>query len=231
MQDGLSFKDILRDLRGPHVIDEFRTSWAIALLYRMTSPPFVWICARLGLTPMAVTALGFLLALSMPLQAMFLPVPVAVWALFISGALFQILDCVDGTLARLTGRTSLIGADLDYLSDMHQHAMFYGSLGLLADRLLGTGFFWTTLGLVAVVARLLARLVREQVSSRQEAGEPSPWSWKELPVAFVAGLSGLIPFGALAGPWMGHVIVALIIYGLLDIVDAMAPMRRPPYRD
>jgi hypothetical protein len=50
-------------------------------------------------------------------------------------------------------------------------------------------------------------------------------------VAFLAGLTGLIPFGALAGPWMGHVIVALIIYGLLDIVDALAPMRRPPYRD
>lgn len=226
----VSFKTILKDLQGPHVRDEFRTSWAIALLYRMTSPPFVWVLLRLGLGPMVVTGLGFLLALSMPAQAYFLPIEIAGWALFISGVLFQILDCADGMMARLTGRTSLLGADLDYLSDMVQHGLFYTSLGLLADRTLGTGFGWTALALVAAFLRLLARLVREQVGQRVEKGEPGPIRLVDLPVIFFEGLTGLIPFMALAGDSLGAMVVALLIYSLLDIGDALVPMTKPPYR-
>ena len=226
----VSFKAILQDLRGPHVREEFRTSWAIALLYRMTSPPFVWLLLRAGFGPMGVTALGFALALSMPAQAYFLPLEVAGWVLFASGALFQILDCADGMMARITGRTSLLGADLDYLSDMVQHGLFYTSLGLLADRTLGTGFGWTALALTAAFLRLLARLVREQVSRRVEKAAPGPVRIVDLPVIFVEGLTGLIPFMALAGASLGIMVVALVVYSLLDIGDAFMPMTKPPYR-
>ena len=227
----VSFRTILQDLRKPYVRHEFRTSWAIALLYRMTSPPFVWLLLRLGLGPMAVTAMGFVLALSMPLQAQFLPLGIAGWVLFASGALFQILDCADGMMARLSGKTSVLGADLDYLSDMVQHGLFYGALGLLADRTLGTGGGWTALALAAAFIRLFARLVREQVALRvPEAGEAGPLRLVDLPVAFVAGLTGLIPFMALSGPYLGHMVVALVLYALLDVADAALPMTKPPYR-
>ncbi len=227
----VSFKDILADLRKPYVRHEFRTSWAIALLYRMTSPPFVWLLLRLGFGPMGVTALGFALALTMPVQAAFLPLGIAGWALFISGALFQILDCADGMMARLLRKASLLGADLDYLSDMVQHGLFYTALGILADRTLGTGFAWTALALAAAFIRLLARLVREQVAQRvpDTAGD-QPLRLADLPVAFVAGLTGLIPFMALAGGSLGYMVIALLVYALLDVADAFLPMTKPPYR-
>ncbi|MDV4146243.1 CDP-alcohol phosphatidyltransferase family protein [Shimia sp. FJ5] len=227
----VSFRDILADLRKPYVRHEFRTSWAIALFYRMPSPPFVWVLLRLGFGPMGVTALGFVLALTMPLQAAVLPLGLAAWALFISGVLFQILDCADGMMARLLGKASILGADLDYMSDMVQHGLFYTALGLLADRTLGTGFGWTALALAAAFVRLLARLVREQVALRvPEAGGDEPLRLKDLPIAFVAGLSGLIPFMALSGGYLGHMVAALLVYALLDVADAFLPMTKPPYR-
>ena len=231
MAKQVSFRNIFQDLRGAHVREEFRTSWAVALLYRMTSPPFVWVFLRLGLGPMAVTALGFMVALSMPMQAWFLPLGGAGLALCLSGVAFQIMDCADGTMARLTGRTSLLGADLDYMSDMVQHGLFYAALGLLADRSLGGGFGWTALALGAAALRLLARLGREQIAKRVPGWDaPGPLTLRDMPVAFVAGLTGLIPFMALAGGYLGHMVVVLMIYALLDVVDAILPMTKPPYR-
>ncbi len=227
----VSFRAILQELRGPHVREEFRNSWAIALLYRMPSPPFVWVLLRLGLGPMAVTAMGFVLALTMPLQAWFLPLGIAAWALFISGVAFQILDCADGMMARLTGRSSLLGADLDYMTDMVQNGLFYTSLGLLADRMAGTGFAWTALALVAAFVRVLARLVREQIAKRVPGWDaPGPLGLADLPVAFVVGLTGLIPFMALAGEHLGAMVIVLVVYSTLDLIDAGLPFLKPPYR-
>ena len=227
----VSFRAILGELRGPHVRDEFRNSWAIALLYRMTSPPFVWVLLRVGLGPMPVTVMGFLLALTMPLQAWFLPLGMAGVVLCASGILFQILDCADGMMARLTGKSSLLGADLDYMTDMVQNGLFYTSLGLLADRVAGTGFAWTALAIGAAFLRVLARLVREQIAKRVPGwDEPGPLRLADLPVAFVTGLTGLIPFMALAGEYLGAMVVVLVVYSALDIVDAGLPFLKPPYR-
>lgn len=227
----VSFGAILKELRGPHVREEFRNSWAIALLYRMTSPPFVWVLLRLGLGPMAVTAMGFVLALTMPIQAWFLPLGIAGAVLCASGVLFQILDCADGMMARLTGKSSLLGADLDYMTDMVQNGLFYTSLGLLADRMAGTGFAWTALALVAAFLRVLARLVREQIAKRVPGwDEPGPLGLTDLPVAFVVGLTGLIPFMALAGEHLGAMVIVLVVYSTLDLIDAGLPFLKPPYR-
>ena len=93
-----------------------------------------------------MSLLALVLALSMPLQALALPVGVAAVTVTLSGMLFQVLDCADGTLARVTGQTSKLGGDIDTLIDLTQWGLLYISIGMLADTTLDTGLFWTALG-------------------------------------------------------------------------------------
>ncbi len=218
---------IADDLRGGRLRSEFRTSWAIALLYRAPSLPLVWLATRLGIGPTAVTLLALALALTMPLQALVLPLSVAVWGVAASGMVFQVLDCVDGTLARVTGRTSRRGGDLDFLVDMAQWGLLYLAIGILADRWLGAGWSWTALAAGAAWLRLLARLVRDTLAAAPDAGPPHPGGLTQIPVVFVAGLSGLIPFLALTGSFLWLSVWFLLVYALLDLGDALVSLRHP----
>ena len=76
----------------------------------------------------------------------------------------------------------------------------------------------------------MARLIREQIATRVPPTDPGPFQISELPIAFLSGLTGLIPFGALAGQYTGYVVIALIVYSVADIVDAAIPMTKAPYR-
>ena len=46
----------------------------------------------------------------------------------------------------------------------------------------------------------------------------------DYPAAFIDGMSGLIPFLALSGPWLGVAVCALVVYSLIDIGDALWPL-------
>lgn len=225
-----SLREVFRDLKNPHIFEEWRGEWAIALMFRLPSQFIAWFFMRLGWSPTAVTGLGFLCALLIPVAAIWLPLQAAIWGVVVLGAFFQMFDCADGTMARISGRSSVLGADLDFLGDMFYYGSLYVSVGLIADRILETGHFWALIGAVAVAGRYLARLVREQIKKRIGEGEPGPFKLSDLPNSFIAGLSGLIPFGVFAGEQIGWVLIALIVYSAMDIIDAFMPMRKPPYR-
>ena len=221
----LGIKQIAADACGARLWAELRTNWAIALLYRAPSIPVAWLAARIGASPMAVSLTGLAMAISMPGQAAFIPVELAVWTVAISGFLFHVLDCVDGTLARLTGRVTKRGGDVDFLVDMAQWGMLYLSVGILADRSFDTGFAWTALAAATAWGRLMARVIRDRVNN--DAGDaPKPLEPAEYLPAFLAGISGLIPFFALAGPYLGIAVIALAVYSVLDMVEAALPLTR-----
>lgn len=226
-----SFRDIIGDLNNPKVKLERRTDWAIAYLYRVPSTVFTWAFLKMGLSPVQVSVLGLIVSLAMPIMALWLPLWLAVWMICLCGVLFQILDCSDGTVARITGRTSILGADIDYFFGMIHYLCLYPSIGLLADRTFDTGLYWTVVATVGVAIRLLARLIRDQVALRKAPSEPGPAKLSNLPVAFLAGLSGLIPFVALAGPLLSAGVWARLIYSILDLVDGALPLRDAPYRN
>lgn len=231
MTETPSFRQIVGDLRSENIKNERRGDWAIAFLYRIPSLVFSWGFVRMGLGPMAVSTLGLVISLFIPPLALWLPFGLAIWAVCICGVLFQILDCSDGTIARVSGRTSILGADLDYFFGMTHYLCLYPAIGILADRGLDTGLFWTVIAVVAVAIRFLARLIRDQIALRKGPGEPKPLKFADLPISFLAGLSGLIAFGALAGPYLGFVVIALLIYSVLDVIDASLPLRNPPFRN
>lgn len=223
----IAMRDITRDLRGEKMREELRTSWSTAVLYRLPAIPLVWLAARVGASPIAVTTLALLLALCLPLLALVVPLAWAGLAVAITAALFQILDCVDGTLARVTGTTSRRGGELDAISDLAQWGMLYLAIGILAERTLEPGGHWAVLAMLAAWLRLLARFIRHR---QREAGEPDaahrPLRPADWPAAGVAGLSGLIPFLALAGGWLWLSVWFLVIYAVLDLLDGALPLLR-----
>ena len=220
-----TLQDFAQDLRGPNVAAEWRGSWATALLYRRPGVVLAWILARWQVHPATVTLAAFLLALSLPLQAWLWPFGAAPWLVCLSAMVFQILDCTDGTLARHTGQTSQRGADMDFLVDMAQWALLYLAIGILADRQFDTGYLWTAIAAVAAWSRLMARVTRDCLDSGDK-GAPSTPTLKDYPSLFLGGISGLIPLFALAGSWLHWVVVALLIYALLDIIEGAMPLFR-----
>lgn len=222
-----SFSRVAADLSGERYRAEWRSSWAIALLYRAPALPLVWLLARTPVTPLAVTLAALALALALPVLAWGLPLGWAGAAVAAGGALFQVLDCADGTLARVTQRSSARGGEADFLVDMAQWGLLYIAIGLLADRTLSGEAVggWTALAATAAWGRLLARVISDRLKGFG-GGESAPLRPADYPAAFVAGLSGLIPFLALAGPWLGWAVAALALYSLLDLGDALSPALR-----
>ena len=222
-----SLRTVLASYSDENRRAEMRTHWAAAVVYRYPSLLMAWPLIRWGVTPMQATLAGLGLALLLPVIAYVTPLGVAGIALCVAGALFQLLDCVDGAIARVTGKSSDTGARADFLVDMLQWGLLYMAIGILADRLYDTLYFWTTLGLFAGWLRLFARVVNDAAPVADAAADaPKETAAKRLGVgavlmAFVEGLSGLVPFLALLGPYLYLGVVALIVYSLADVGDAL----------
>lgn len=206
-----------------------RGNWANVLLHRLPSFLLVWSCARLGITPVAISLASAGLALAMPAAALILPAWPAAVFVCVSGFLFQVLDCTDGALARTTGQVTAVGGTLDFLIDMVQWGLLYLAIGILADRYLGTGGFWSALAILAGWMRLYARMARDAMTpaSNEEKDFATivPRDPGEVLVAFVAGLTGLIPFLALVTPeptLARAAVIFLVVYSLLDLGDTAA---------
>lgn len=114
---------------------------------------------RLGLTPNALTVIGFLGTCVAAYAA-------ALQAWLIAGLLvlvFGIFDLFDGTLARATGQTSRFGAFLDSTLDRAGEAIVY--LGVAAGSLAAGFWFGAFLAMAAMAAAFLVSYVRAKAES------------------------------------------------------------------
>lgn len=91
--------------------------------------PFFWAA---GWSANAVSALSLGLALLLPALAL-LGGLAGAGAVVTACLLFQVLDCVDGSLARVTGRLTRVGALLDGISSLLYWAAYFAAAGLLAQ--------------------------------------------------------------------------------------------------
>ncbi|MDJ0824369.1 MAG: CDP-alcohol phosphatidyltransferase family protein [Rhodobacter sp.] len=224
VENGYSLKDIFGDLKSAKFAEEVRGNWSTALLCRVPGFFLVWGFVRLGVGAMAVSLAALALAMVLPVLAYGLPLASAGIWVAVAGLVFQVLDCADGTLARVTGTTSRAGADVDFLTDMAQWGFLYLAIGILADRTLDTGWGWTAVACAAAWVRLMARATRDRLEDG-DGGPPPVTPANAVPV-FLAGISGLIPFLALSGPWLGVAVTALLVYALLDVLEGLLPLFR-----
>lgn len=222
----LSWPRFQADLHSENAAEEWRGSWAIAMLYRRPGIYVAWWAAHAGIRPATITLSALFLALLMPLQAILFPIGLASIMVCVSGMLFQILDCADGALARATDQPSQRGGDMDFLTDMAQWGLLYAAIGILTDRTLDTGLVWTCLALAAAWCRLMARIVRDRLNDPSVSNPPSQTKTSPLSIAafVLGGISGLLPLLALSGPCLGWAVGFLLVYALSDIAEGLVPI-------
>lgn len=198
--------------------NEWRGSWSIALLYRQPGFMTAWLALRLGLSATLVTASSLCITLAIPAVALFAPAGAAALSVFVLAVIFQVLDCADGTMARTSGQASEKGGKFDFLVDMLHWGALYWAVGVLADRQFDTGWYWAALGLLAAWLRLFARVAND--SAPQSPSDTQP-KQPPLHVIVIAGISGVIPFLTLTGPFLHWAVLALLVYSILDVFDAV----------
>jgi phosphatidylglycerophosphate synthase len=216
----------------PKFAHELRTEWAIALVYRPFSFLLTPLFAACGAAPTAVTMLGLACALLLPWLAITGGASAWAWVGAL-GVIFCILDCVDGDLARVTGRTSKLGAYADFITDIVYRIALYASIGLLVDRsqvvgsLVGEGAglaVGLACALLAVVARACRLYVEADGSSASPARGTSDTA-ASVAISFLSGIDHLLPIGVLAFGAAGRLdwlLAYLFAYSLGDLVLTQA---------
>ncbi|MGI9611007.1 MAG: CDP-alcohol phosphatidyltransferase family protein, partial [Acidimicrobiia bacterium] len=142
--------------------------WAGRLYGRRISIHVTRLALSLGLSPNTVTGLMIAVGLG---AAGVLAVG-GLWPAVISFLLMQlylVLDCVDGEVARWTGKTSVKGIYLDRLG----HYLVEGAIiAMLGVRAMGDeGLGWVVIGLVGALGALIAKAETDLVAmARLEGG-------------------------------------------------------------
>jgi phosphatidylglycerophosphate synthase len=118
----------------------------------------VYLLRPTPVTPNQITFLSLLVSLLSAAALVLLRQPLGLWLAAALVYLAFVLDCVDGQLARITGKTSVVGAYLDFLVDEIKAVTL---IAACAGRLAWTGapalggplegtIFWLVVGLVGV---------------------------------------------------------------------------------
>jgi len=191
----------------PKFHQELRTEWAVALLYRPLSLVLTPLVVAVSAPPSFVTALALVCALLLPLLAWH----GAVIAVGVLAVLFCVLDCVDGDVARVTGRVTRRGAYADFLADIVYRIALYASIGMLTDAL--------ALGLACALLAITARACRLYL------GEEPGGEWRATPgavaFAFLSGLDHALPIAVIVLGFAGRLEwlpAWLLAYSLGDFV-------------
>jgi phosphatidylglycerophosphate synthase len=206
----------------PRFAHELGTEWAAALIYRPLSFLLTIPFLILGCSPTLISLLGVVLALSLPILA---------WqgagAGTVAGlaVLFYILDCVDGNVARTSGRTSKIGAYVDFFSDLIFRVSFYAAIGLLADSAaVGWGLAMGVLSAWLALAARACRLYAERGHANENvAAQGKPSTIADWVISFASGLDGFTPVLLMLSAYFQSLTILLaylLIFSFLDLALA-----------
>ena len=84
---------------------------------RPLAAPIVAVCARTPITPNQITFMSTLIMIGALIGLVSIEGWLGLWVGLIGIELSYVFDCVDGQLARITGRTSEVGGLLDFMMD------------------------------------------------------------------------------------------------------------------
>jgi phosphatidylglycerophosphate synthase len=201
------------------------------LLYRPLSIWLTPLFLKAGCSANLVTAFGLGLALLMPLAALSLG-PSAYVAVALLALVVHLLDCVDGNIARTTGRSSRVGALFDGFCDLVFWVLYFAALGLLVERAASgpAGQYGLELSLALVILVLLHRQLRDAYALEYaERGDFRPYPPPRLGprdllwIAFI-GLERFYAFGILLAGALGaleQLLLAIGVYVVLIFVGAV----------
>ncbi len=190
------------------------------------TPPLV----AAGVPPIAVTAAGGVVTAALPLPALWTSPATAGLTVAALSFLFELLDCLDGNVARMTGRTSTFGALVDGLSDQLHRVAILVAVAILASRE-GTpcSAHASELTALAAVAYFFGRALRDRLHRLAPAGatfqtRPPPARVRPADHAFalLGGLEKLYAPALALAAILGHVSWLLVAIAGHEVVIALA---------
>jgi phosphatidylglycerophosphate synthase len=225
--------DISRSLPPEKAREERYGEWAVALLYRPVANLLALPLLRLSIRASQITVTGLVLGLSLPFVAVRMTDDSFI-AIGTIGVLIAILDCVDGTIARVTGTASTRGHYLDAMTDIVARACLYAAVGIMVDRqidapawLHGFGLLYCLGAALLYFAVRLSRLFGERLDTRSKeqaaldrAGFIAKWVFP-----LFSGLDWLLPIAVLIAGFfdaLGWIVLWLVFYSALDFLYTQA---------
>ncbi len=159
--------DRIRGLLANRVDDGFYSTMVV----RRASKPLTRMAIRAGWTPNAITIVSLIVGLAA--AASF---AAGSWAWVLAGAVFLqlslVIDCVDGEVARATGRFSSLGAWLDAATDRVKEFAVYAGLAIGAGRN-GDDVWWVAIVLIVLqTSRHMSDYDFARIQKTREAQAP-----------------------------------------------------------
>ncbi len=205
-------KQVYLDSRKPRDI-----FWNVYVA-RPLAAPLVMLFSKTSITPNQVTFLGAVVFLGVIGALVAIP---GAWGMVVAALMLELaylFDCADGQLARITGKTSMVGAYLDFLIDE------FKALGLVAAFSVrmwwhhGGHEEWLIVGILGACLVCVATSLTTFVRRAEYAGEevkPGVHKERAAPGSLVGKLVRVAERGA---QWLIHYPSWFVYLAVLDVV-------------
>ena len=215
---GPSLTELKATGQPPEIISRLNDEhWAGRLYMRRVSPGAVWIFARLGWSPNAVTGGFIVCGVAAGAVAALGGLASAVAAALLIQA-YLLLDCADGELARWSGRTSVTGVYLDGIGHYLGETALLAGLGVRAQGHLTWSGGYVSAGLAAAV---LAALVKAETDNVIVARAKCGLAGSHAGASLAPRAGGLALARRLASALRVHRVIQAVELSVLILVAAI----------
>lgn len=215
---GPSLAELKATGQPPEIISRLNDEhWAGRLYMRRVSPGAVWIFARLGWSPNAVTVGFIVCGVAAGAVAALGGLASAVAAALLIQA-YLLLDCADGELARWSGRTSVTGVYLDGIGHYLGETALLAGLGVRAQGHLTWSGGYVSAGLAAAV---LAALVKAETDNVIVARAKCGLAGSHADASLAPRAGGLALARRLASALRVHRVIQAVELSVLILVAAI----------
>lgn len=230
MSSGFSIRDIIKSYKSEKMHEELAGEWAAVVLYRWLSFFLTPMFLRTSISATGVTLISVLITLTLPV-AVILPRPFDYLFIGIISIIFNILDCVDGNIARMTGNITNLGQYSDFIADVIHRILLYITLGLIINSATVNDSYIFHPFVIASVSSLLAvtgRLSRIYFESKFFMIESLPEKniisgqfkkAENIVFSFISGIDSLLPVFIIVGGYfnkLSYVLLWVFLYSCLD---------------
>jgi phosphatidylglycerophosphate synthase len=228
-------KKFFADYRANQYDEEILGDWGSALIYRPIGLTLAWLLSATRTTPNAVTAIAALLLPLMIVVATLCQPAAALAIVLVLAIIYQILDCTDGSLARMTGQTSVSGHYWDLVADLAYRGCIYVTVGYLADQIYPWPFPVNQMSCMALAAwfAALARLARmnldrlapPRIAEKSDQKAAAAFTF----YSFLSGMDTLFPLFvvvASAVDMLSFYLAWIVFYSFADVIIALLEAQR-----
>ncbi len=205
-------KQVYLDSRKPRDI-----FWNVYVARPMAAP-LVMLFSKTSITPNQVTFLGALVFLGVIASLVCVSGSWGIVAAALFLELAYLFDCADGQLARITGKTSMVGAYLDFLIDEFKALGLVGAFSVRMWMQHEGGDAWLIVGILGTALVCIATSLTTFVRRKEYAGaevKPGVHTERAAPGSLVGKVVRVLERGA---QWLIHYPSWFVYLAVLEVV-------------